>query len=288
MDMKNTFLNIKRFTLISILLLGLYSCEKKWDAPDKVEPVKMTPNTTISELKAMYNGAATEIGDDVIIAGKVVSSDKDGNIYKSLYIMDNTAGIEIKIGKTGLYNDYKEGQTLHVKAKHLWLGAYGGVVQLGAKSTDPKYESSYLDAQMLIDMTIFKGEQGTKVEPKLVSSKSELNDNMLGTLVTLKSITYNGSDKVGGKEIFTWAIKENFKEGQEATSVNQNFYWGNSKIVVRSSGYAKFANEPCPLQNSTPADAKGTVVNITGVLTKFYNTYQIILNSSSGVVKSSN
>uniref|UniRef100_UPI003FF076AC DUF5689 domain-containing protein n=1 Tax=Alistipes shahii TaxID=328814 RepID=UPI003FF076AC len=39
------------------------------------------------------------------IKGKVISSDRQGNIYKSLYIYDGTAGIELKL-YNGLYLDF--------------------------------------------------------------------------------------------------------------------------------------------------------------------------------------
>ena len=39
------------------------------------------------------------------IRGKVISSDRQGNIYKSLYIYDGTAAIELKL-YNGLYLDY--------------------------------------------------------------------------------------------------------------------------------------------------------------------------------------
>ena len=39
------------------------------------------------------------------IKGKVISSDRQGNIYKSLYIYDGTAAIELKL-YNGLYLDY--------------------------------------------------------------------------------------------------------------------------------------------------------------------------------------
>ena len=42
---------------------------------------------------------------DKYIKGKVISSDRQGNIYKSLYIYDGTAAIELKL-YNGLYLDY--------------------------------------------------------------------------------------------------------------------------------------------------------------------------------------
>ena len=63
------------------------------------------------------------------IKGKVISSDRQGNIYKSLFIDDGTAGIELKL-YNGLYLDYylnlatMESQWVYVRLDGLFLGNY--------------------------------------------------------------------------------------------------------------------------------------------------------------------
>ena len=86
---------------------------------------------TIRELKAMYKDGPVKITEDYVIKGQVTTSDASGNFYKSFYIQDETAGIELKLGLTGLYNDYKLGQWIYVKCKDLVIGDYEGSKQLG-------------------------------------------------------------------------------------------------------------------------------------------------------------
>ena len=101
------------FALIAAIFV-LASCEE-WDQvfttdygkADVYEPVTMTPNTTIAQLKALYKSGPVKIEKDIVIGGQVVSEDRSGNVYKSIYIQDATGGIELKIGKNALYNDYK-------------------------------------------------------------------------------------------------------------------------------------------------------------------------------------
>ena len=65
------------------------------------------------------------------IKGKVISSDRQGNIYKSLYIYDGTAGIELKL-YNGLYLDFLldlaskpiKSQWVYVRLDGLYLGNY--------------------------------------------------------------------------------------------------------------------------------------------------------------------
>lgn len=75
------------------------------------------------------------------IKGKVISSDRQGNIYKSLYIYDGTAAIELKLSGT-LYTTYKlnletmESSYVYVLLKDLYLGNYRMMLSLGGAPTD--------------------------------------------------------------------------------------------------------------------------------------------------------
>lgn len=75
------------------------------------------------------------------IKGKVISSDEQGNIYKSLYIYDGTAAIELKLSGT-LYTTYKlnldtrESTWVYVLLKDLYLGNYRMMLSIGDAPTD--------------------------------------------------------------------------------------------------------------------------------------------------------
>lgn len=264
-NMKKIYISLALFTAA---LLG-QACSEKFENPAPFEPVILTPNITINDLKARYvSGTPYEINDSLVIGGRINSTDEFGNFYRSFYIQDATGGIEVKIGKTTLYNEYKEGQTVYVKARHLFLGAYGGMVQLGEKSAEARYETSYIETDLRIKETIFRGETGAKVLPKAIATSSDVHNSLLGTLVTLKNVT------LVDQNMTTWARKATPE--LEAGYGEQKFKLeGGTIVVVRTSGYAKFANQPAPPLNSK--------VDITGVLTKFNSTWQLAINSLEGV-----
>ena len=136
----------KIYTIISAVAFLFVGCEEfqpvftgKYDDPkDQViytdaDFGKFTP---ISEVKQMYinNGNKPyDITKSCVIKGQIITSDQTGNIYKSFYIQDATGGIEIKIGKSGLYNDYKVGQWIYVDCTDLTVGSYEGMLQIGYK-----------------------------------------------------------------------------------------------------------------------------------------------------------
>ncbi|NQV78444.1 MAG: hypothetical protein HQ490_08845, partial [Lutibacter sp.] len=123
--------NIKRETIGLFLLVTTFlGCVKdqNFSTPtvDCVEP-EITVTNTIQQVKDMYTfGGATVIDTDVIIEGYVVSSDKSGNIYKTLSIQDKpenpTSAIKISIDETNMYTKYDVGRKIYVKLKGLAVG----------------------------------------------------------------------------------------------------------------------------------------------------------------------
>ena len=191
---------------------------------------------TIADLKTRYQGKPIELTEDIFIAGKVISNDYKGNFYRSFFIQDETSGIEVKIGRYNLYNDYKEGQTVYVRCKGLTLGAYKGMLGLGyrVEDTSSNYETAYIEVQYIVDRCIFRGAEGEKVQPRRLSSAAELADNV-GCLVEIPGMTYthriffmgyvdyNGNrkdysgncffcDDEGHWDVPTWAMSANLYE----------------------------------------------------------------------------
>ena len=211
------------------------------------EPVTLTANKTILELKSMYNKTPLKIQDDIIIKGQVVSEDRSGNVYKSLYIQDETSGIEIKLGKSGLYNDYKLGQWVYVKCSGLTLGAYNGMLQIGYEDPTGEYETSYLDVQYIIDTHVFRGELDTPVEAKKISADDLLKEENLGCYVELDGLTY-------GNEIFCLIYVDYNKDTKANTnriflsSTGQNYQpvddptWGITTWAMSKQGMINYLN----------------------------------------------
>ena len=151
--------------------------------------------TSIADLKAIYKGKPVKVTGRCVIKGQVTTSDQVGNLYKSLYIQDETAGIEVKIGKNGLYNEYKLGQWLYVDCADLTVGDYNGMINLGYEDPTNEYETSYLEHAYIIDNHVFKGEYAEPVKPVEVTEANLLSDVNMGRLVTIKGLKYGFVDK---------------------------------------------------------------------------------------------
>ncbi len=314
---------MKRYMFLFAMMAVLVSCEEfgpvvtgeypdpkpyEYYTDDDFDPDSFI---TIAELKAMYEpGHPFVIEDDIVIKGQVTTSDAEGNLYRTMYIQDNTAGIEIKMGKTGLYNMYKQGQWVYVKCKGLSLGAYGRMVQLGYEDMTGNYETSYIDVQLLIDLHILKGKPDKPVEPIVVTSPDDiLSEKYVGMYVTVKGLSYGNEvfciiyDKYdnstylseGTHGIDSWAFSEegfaeyltkgyvsNPEDYEPAFySVSQYFNLGGADLQVRTSGYAEFADSK--LVSSGITDANAGRISLTGIMTVYNDNYQFLLIDLDGV-----
>jgi hypothetical protein len=106
------------------------------------------------------------VGHDVYIKGKVTSNDEQGNVYKSLYIQDETSGIELKLNNN-VGVRYKYGSWVYVRLTGLYLGNYRMMLSLGGapseswnKAGEHKfYANSNIELQEVIDRYVFAGER---------------------------------------------------------------------------------------------------------------------------------
>ena len=164
-----------------------------------------TEFTTIKDLKALYKSPGVEIRGNIWIKGQVTSSDRTGNIYRELYIQDETGGIDVKLGKSSLYSEYKVGQWVYVRCGGLTLGSYNGMPQLGMepdRTSTNEYETSYIDVQAIINEHVFKGIYAAQIVPT-VATEADIKaactrgyqHELWGKLVTIKGLRY-------GNEIF--------------------------------------------------------------------------------------
>lgn len=232
----------KIFFVIAFALAAFVSCDEwepvytfDYDEPGDFTPVTLTPNTTIAQLKALYTKSPVDIQEDLVIGGQVISSDQTGNIYKSLYIQDETGAIELKLGKTGIYNDYKLGQWVYVKCSGLTLGAYNGMLQIGYKDESGEYETTYLNVQYIIDTHVFRGLLSDPVKPVEVSSSELLKSENFGKYVTLKGLTH-------GNRIFCLAYVD--PDADKTAMSNRIFLsdqtWGVKTWAMSKNGYISY------------------------------------------------
>lgn len=251
---------MKKIFILAAALLASVSCQSlkeefqpvftgKYEDPAVDQPVNMTPNCTIGELAAMYEtGKPWTIDQNLVISGIVSTTDKYGNFYKSFYIQDETGGMELKLGKNGLYNDYLPGQRIYVSCRDLELGMYGykagygnGMVQIGYSDPSGSYETSYLESSLLIDTHVFKGEVEGEVVPEVIGPEDLPGSKdiqgtescpYLGKLVTINNLWYSWYDDQYGDLNEAFALLYIDSNKDKKASSNRIFISGENTGIT--------------------------------------------------------
>lgn len=139
------------------------------------------------------------------IKGKVISSDRQGNIYKSLFIYDGTAGIELKL-YNGLYLDYMldlgadpiKSQWVYVRLDGLYLGNYRMMLSIGGAPSngintagnEKFYANSNLDNPKVAALNVFAGEY-TTLEASDIKEVDDSNYTSLGEADLGRLVRFN-------------------------------------------------------------------------------------------------
>ena len=207
--------------------------------------------TSIADLKALYQGKPTLVSGDVWIKGQVTTSDQSGNIYNEIYLQDETGAIDLKLGRSSLYNEYQLGQWVYVKCDGLTLGSYNGMPQLGFAADETatnEYDTSYIQLQALIDVHVFKGEQDTPIKPLEVSEadiKAALTvgtqSPLWGQLITVKGLTY-------GNQIFALFYPNPNMAHKSGNPENRVFLsdagtWGVNTWACTKAGFISYLED---------------------------------------------
>lgn len=266
------FYKNSRILLISIIVISTFStCVKDGDFEtpnvDCAEP-EITATTTIQQVKEMYTfGGAKIIETDLIIEGYVVSSDKSGNIYKSISIQDKpenpTAAIKISINQTNIYTRYNVGRKIYVKLKGLAVGYSFGSVQIGVATGDGL--EGILASEL--DKYIVRSCEVVEIIPKKVAI-SELNKDMLEMLIEIENVQFKANElgKAYGNADNTATVNRVL----ESVDISCNFL---DEIIVRNSGFANFKNNMLP-------EGKGSVV---AIFSNYYDDFQLYLRDTDDV-----
>lgn len=257
---------LRNISLPLIASLALFACERDYDAPLLTEPEYTGPaaNITISELRTQ-NAAATEntpiiITKDQVLKAVITGNDESGNIFKKIYLQDETGAIEMGVDQNSVYNYYPVGQTVYIDLNGLSISVFGGEQQLGHPEGN-YFRTPWEDFKKHVSKD--KWENLDKIKPIVLDDISIVNaapNEYKFKLVQFTGVTF----KNGGKGIF--APETDY--GEEYITDSH----GNT-IMIRTSSYANFAGNGLP-------EGKG---NITGILGRYNGTWQLTLRTANDV-----
>lgn len=277
---------MKRFNYyLSLMLLLVFTaaCSDEFDQPPMVIPTaEHHANMTIAEFKAKHwqddRNYIDTVKEDEIIHGWVTSSDESGNVYKSLYIMDESGyGLSISINQNSLYNNYRIGQEIVLPLKGYFVGKYNGQQQLGYPqwyAAGSAWEATFLPQAMWESMVELNGLPDlSKVDTLEVNisdfqghTDAETLMKYQGRLVRINGVTFEDKGDV-------FAVQPTADGKNGSTNRNITDESGNT-LIVRNSGYADFRGDILP-------DGE---VDVIGLLSMYGTTWQLYLRSANDVI----
>lgn len=281
---------LRYFTIAAACVLCM-ACEKtEWDVitPNGSELYGNNSITddniiTIAQLKKDYPNVFNSpdqnalIDKDIKIKGRVTANDIRGNIYKQFIMQDETGAIVIAVNESGISGYLAEGQEIIIDLKGLYIGGYGKLPEIGA----PYNGSSIGRMQKDVFQKHFKFTSApiSPIQPIEFDVNMDKNENC-SKLVTLKNVTFSDADGIStfapsdsSVAIIGGCINRALRE------------YAESKVIIRTSTYAKFAANKLPYDE---VNKKPRKVNITGIATRYYrsssDTWQILIRKESDIV----
>lgn len=280
-----------KFIALAFLALTLGSCMGDGYAdPDLTEKVPASPwgnNSlreknviSIADLKTQFatiinsdNGYKL-IEKDMMIKAVVTGNDVSGNIYNQVSVQDASGAIIIAINGSGLSGYLPVGQEILVNLKGLYIGSYKKLPQIGGVNTKlsdgslgmGKIERAIWNEHFKI-LNPGEADASTVVPEEFDLTKltdAAYMDANVCKLMTLKKVKFASANGTN-----VWA-PDDTNTSLELIDAETGKKISSSNLVVRNSGYSKFANEVVP---------QG-VFDITGIFTRYNNTWQIVLRNT--------
>ncbi|MDR2204926.1 MAG: DUF5689 domain-containing protein [Flavobacteriaceae bacterium] len=208
-------------------------------------------NANIQDIKNVLTGTLSQITQDLNVTATVVGNDDTNNLFRVIYVQDETGGLRVRLNKTGLYlnQKYKIGEKVTIAAKDLYVSLVSGEIHLGALVSGVFGDIP----ENQIYKYVFDNNENAPLEPTVLTIANSPNlDAHLGKLVRFNDVEFD--DASAGQPF----------AGTSATNRTLRDCNGGT-ILVRTANQATFASQATP-------SGKGSLI---GVLSVFNGDYQI-------------
>lgn len=270
-------MKLYKYALAVVLAAGaisLVSCDDDFDRPPVIVPeATIEVNTAIQEIKEAYwseisSNTYTTIpvnadGDSIVIGGTIISSDESGNIYKGLYLRDESGAMYLRVNAYDIYESYQPGQEVRINITGLLIGGYGRAPQIGSLYNNAvgQIEEAAFGLRAQCNGLPIKGNM-QPVETNIADLNSYKNNTeelqkWMFQLVKLNNVSFEG----GGSQLWT------DKPGDTGSSSRTIKDEAGNTIIAYTSNKATFAGDVLP---------KGTG-SVTAILSYYNGTWQLLV-----------
>lgn len=244
----NRFMKYSKILAAFAIVFFATACDDVIDTPPVVE---LDPNSilTVAELREICPpGSTYRFTEDRSLFATITMDESTGNIYKQLYVQDDNHGVELRLSAS---SRLRQGDVVRVNLNGSLLSYYNS-----------QFQVSGVDVKNVVFQ-----ESGINKEPILVTI-DDLNEDDFSIiyqskLVVLENVQFELTEL--GK---TYADAVN-QSAEDRVLEDAN----GDKIIVRTSGFASFANQKVPEGNGS----------IIAIATQYRDKRQLIIRKLSEV-----
>ncbi|WP_417428228.1 DUF5689 domain-containing protein [Halpernia sp.] len=257
-------MNIKKYLKpvlsLAIAAITITSCVRSndWETPPINCNNRFDASTiTMANFVAMAPPTNTikipESGAPVIFDAYIISSDENGNFYKTISFQDKpenpTVGLQMEVDRASNYADFPVGSHVRIKANGLVLGTDRGVIKLG--SVDPSFAIGRIPNSLFSRYIAGVCNGGTMeiatIKPTELPNLAAAQDpKYINTLVTVKNVQFASGDLgktyldyVAGAGVDT---DRNIEDNTGSSSIIRNsaFFSGGKTMLPKGNGAVTF------------------------------------------------
>lgn len=218
--------------LLSVLLLfgGCYDKGSDGDKDVGEAPAIPVVNASLATLRNLASGGCYEIDYDLVCAGRVTTSTREGNFYRTLYIEDESGGVELLLGLYDTDTLYPEGLYVVLQLNGMAVDIENEVVRVGLPPASYDDSPREMESKVVIDRHLFRSDSVVEIKPTECVVDG-LHVGLCGRFVSVAGLRYAPPVEV------------------ERTTLSGKCPFANNEgnmIYSSVSEYASFATEPIP------------------------------------------
>lgn len=213
-------------------------------------------------------------GTPIVISGRIISSDDEGNIYKYIIIQEEETGMALKISVDAgsLSGVMPVGQLIHIKCNGLVIGKYADMYQLGVlyfndNKDDRKkgYEPGripYVHFKLISQLDGMPDASKIIVQDITINELKRSDRIMHSRLVRLKNAYFTGKGEINFQSRELTPEQMFFglpKPDITGVPISREISDGTGTVYLSTSEYARFASAPLPDKS-----IKGDIIVIVG------------------------
>lgn len=239
-----------------------------------IPPIANCQETELKATKSLeeiFDATTTEVAQytqpDIVVA-YVTSNDQSGNFNQILHLQnkEGTRGFSLPVAVKDLYTSFNPGRKVFVKLENTYTQIHFDGLKIGNKAIDEVTGEPYLDK---IPPTNYKNiiintcEVVDEEELVTLLKLGEITDAHLNTLIELQDVQFE--EAALGKTLYDPITDVGGGTNYLIQDISEE------SIAFRTLSFADFGNSPVPEGNGT----------VRGVLSKFSNTYQLLIRDVS-------